>query len=193
MSVTLLSHRIGEPADEIRITHALQVVEREPHNRISALMGPVASIAGVPYGQPLEQAGVVLSLIDPDGDLEEALQHGEIERLAEPTRPAEQRDRGTLVEHVGDKHRLVDEHRGLGHTGEAIVADGQYLVARPVGQAHVAFPEYAVFEHTRRLSHRRASFPASPFAPLYAIMIGSSAVLRPKAEPRRSRGCALRA
>ncbi len=127
-------------------------------------MLPEAAILGLPDGEAPKQRREVGTRVRSHRHLEEALQHGDVQRLAEPPGTAEQRDRRPRFQDVGDEHRLVDEHRGSHDRLEIAVPDGQPLLTAKIRQARRALPVYAVLERGR-LAHaappsRRNHLPA---------------------------------
>ena len=90
----------------------------------------VAAALRIPDGEPLEQgSGVRCRRVLGRGNLEEALEHGQVEGLAEAAGPAEQRGFIAAVHDIGDEHALVYEHGVLNGGDEQVVADGQHLSA----------------------------------------------------------------
>lgn len=71
----------------------LQPVERKANDRVGTVVLAIAAVVGVPDAQPLEKGrGVDAERVVGKSLFKEALEHGEVERFAEPARSAEQRN-----------------------------------------------------------------------------------------------------
>ena len=160
MTAVFIRHGNGNPVQEFLGIRRLQRLEREVNHRIRSVMLAVAAIIGIPDGEALEERrGIHCRRIAYGGNLEEALHHVEVERLAESPRTAKERCLRSAVEHIGDEHGLVDEDGILHGGGKQVVTDGQHLAARKVGDTHIALPVNAVFVGADvRVAHRATSF-----------------------------------
>ncbi len=123
-------HLVGQGAEHIGPRFLLRIVEREVDEGIGPMVLAVAAALRIPDGEPLEQgSGVRCRRVLGRGNLEEALEHGQVEGLAEAAGPTEQRGFIAAVHDIGDEHTLVYEHGVLNGGDEQVVADGQHLSA----------------------------------------------------------------
>ena len=139
VAVIFIAHGVRDHLAGLRPVRPFRVLERDVYDRILSLLGAVRGI--LPDLQALEEAGVRRLRL-----LEERVKHLQRERLAEPARACEERDRGLLVEKPGYE---------LG------------LVGRPVAlpdRRPVTVPD----EERRQLTRRHLSLSAqSPFVPCF--------------------------
>ena len=116
VAIGLDAHRGGDLAAHVVPVAPLRVLQRDVQDGVLPLLDAVFRI--LPDLRVLEEAGVRFLRL-----LEESLQHPQRERLAEPARAREERDRGLLVEKPGYELRLVGRPVTLGHSSPVAVAD----------------------------------------------------------------------
>ena len=127
----------------------LGVVEGEVDDRIGAVV--LAECPGVLVPDSHGCEDVVLGRFGGGigrRHLEIAVQHAQVEGLAEPARPAEERGLRAAAEEVGDKQRLVDDD-GVAHgRSEIAVSQRERSAARQIEDANVSHAENAVAVET---------------------------------------------